>query len=120
MSEVVIVASRDELEAAVEKALRSVMPKIFIETQHKKDAHETDRLSISGAVDFLEREGAPTTRSTLYNLIYNRRIPFSKLGNRVVFSKKELLAWIEARTTRPADARAEAASRIARSAANRQ
>lgn len=120
MSEVVIVTSRDELEAAVEKALRSVMPKIFIETQHKKDVHETDRLSISGAVDFLEKEGVPTTRSTIYNWIFHRSIPFAKLGNRVVFSKKELLAWIEARTTRPEDARAEAASRIARSAANRQ
>lgn len=120
MSEVVIVTSRDELEAAVEKALHSVMPKIFIEAQRKKDVHETDRISVSDAVDFLEKEGAPTTRSTIYNLIYNRRIPFSKLGNRVVFSKKELLAWIEARTTRPADARAEAASRIAQSVAKRQ
>lgn len=58
MSEVVIVTSRDELEAAVEKALHSVMPKILVETQRKKDVYETDRLSISGAVDFLERGSA--------------------------------------------------------------
>ena len=58
MSEVVIVTSRDELEASVEKALHSVMPKILVETQRKKDVYETDRLSISGAVDFLERGSA--------------------------------------------------------------
>lgn len=120
MSEVVIVTSRDELEIAVEKALRSVMPKILVETPQKKDVCETDRLSIDGAVDFLEKEGVPTAKSTIYNWIYNRRIPFSKLGNRVMFSKSELRTWIESRTTRPEDARAEAASRIARSAANRQ
>ena len=42
----------------MEKALHSVMPKILVETQRKKDVYETDRLSISGAVDFLERGSA--------------------------------------------------------------
>jgi len=34
-------------------------------------------------------------RSTIYNYIYNRHIPFIKIGGRVVFDKADLIAWVE-------------------------
>ena len=61
-------------------------------------------------------KGIPTTRSTIYNWVFLKKIPFKKIGRRTVFSKKELLAWIESRTTLPEDRRAVAAARIAESA----
>lgn len=52
-----------------------------------------------GAVGcFLAEQGIPTTRATLYNLVYKEAIPYKKFGRRTVFSKRELLAWIESRT----------------------
>jgi excisionase family DNA binding protein len=33
--------------------------------------------------------------STLYNLVSQRRIPNSKKGKRLYFSRKELFAWVE-------------------------
>jgi excisionase family DNA binding protein len=34
-------------------------------------------------------------RSTIYNYIYNRHIPFIKIGGRVVFDKEDLIKWME-------------------------
>lgn len=65
---------------------------------------------------FLTAQGIPTTRASLYNLVYKNTIPHKKFGRRTVFSKKELLAWIESRTVRPEDKRTAAALRIAESA----
>jgi excisionase family DNA binding protein len=37
-------------------------------------------------------------RSTIYEYIHYRKIPFCKIGERVVFSKSELDKWIKKRT----------------------
>ncbi|MFR2062851.1 MAG: hypothetical protein ACLS37_13805 [Alistipes sp.] len=43
-------------------------------------------------------------------------MPYKKVGRRIVFSKKALLAWVDSRTVRPEDKRTAATLRIAESA----
>ena len=73
-------------------------------------------MNVEDAARFLTEQGIPTTRATLYNLVYKNTIPHKKFGRRTVFSKKELREWIEQRTVRSEDKRSAAALRIAESA----
>lgn len=75
-----------------------------------------DTMTTDQVLPFLFELGLPTTKKTLYNWIFRNVIPFRRIGRRVVFSRKELLAWIESRTVRPEDKRSAAALRIAESA----
>jgi len=38
------------------------------------------------------------SKATLYNYVYKRRIPFHKVGGRVLFIFEELDMWIEKQT----------------------
>lgn len=38
------------------------------------------------------------SKATLYNYVYKRKIPFHKVGSRVLFIYEELDAWIEKQT----------------------
>lgn len=84
--------------------------------RRKNEPVETDGMTVEDAARFLTEQGIPTTRATLYNQVYKNTIPHKKFGRRTVFSKKELLTWIEARTVHSDDRRTAAALRIAESA----
>jgi excisionase family DNA binding protein len=49
------------------------------------------------------------SKSTLYNYVYMRKIPFHKIGNRVIFIFDELDAWIEEQTKAKNEGREELA-----------
>ena len=55
-----------------------------------KRTEPADQLSLTEACKLLNR-----TPSWLYKETMHKRIPFSKFGSRLIFSRKELLAWIE-------------------------
>ena len=93
----------------------AILPKLA-DFRRKNEAVETDGMTVEDAARFLTAQGIPTTRASLYILVYKNTIPHKKFGRRTVFSKKELLAWIESRTVRPEDKRTAAALRIAESA----
>ncbi|WP_300904689.1 helix-turn-helix domain-containing protein [uncultured Alistipes sp.] len=119
MDNSIIVTTPAQLRELVAEQIGAILPKLA-DFRRKNEPVESDGMTAEAAARFLTEMGIPTTRASLYNLVYKEAIPYRKFGRRTIFSKKELRAWIDARTTRPADARAEAASRIARSAANRQ
>lgn len=75
---------------------------------------EPDILKIDQALNFLSLQGWPTTKQTIYNLVFKKEIPYRKVGRRVIFSRKELLQWIESRTVRPAS-KSDAALALANS-----
>lgn len=104
-----------ELRSIVADEVAAILPKLA-DFRRKNEPVEIDNLSVEEAVRFIAEQGIPTTRSTIYNWVFLKKIPFKKIGRRTVFSKKELLAWIESRTTLPEDRRAVAAARIAKSA----
>lgn len=115
MDNTVIVTTPAELRAIVADEVAAILPKLA-DFRRKNEPVETDGLTVEAAARFLTKQGIPTTRATLYNLIYKNTIPHKKFGRRTIFSKKELLQWIETRTVRPEDKRTAAALRIAESA----
>lgn len=111
----IIITTPAELRSIVADEVAAILPKLA-DFRRKNEPVETDKLTVEDATRFLIEQGIPTTRATLYNLVYKNTIPYKKFGRRTVFSKKELLQWIETRITCPADKRADAVSRIAESA----
>lgn len=115
MDESVIVTTPAQLQSIISDAVNAILPKLA-DFRRKNEPVETDRINVEDAARFLTEQGIPATRSTIYNLVYKNSIPHKKFGRRTLFSKKELLAWIESRTVRPDDKRTAAALRIAESA----
>lgn len=115
MNNTVIVTTPAQLREIVADEVAAILPKLA-DFRRKNEPVETDGMNIEGAARFLTGQGIPTTRATLYNLVYKNSIPHKKFGRRTVFSKKELLAWIESRTVHSEDRRTAAALRIAESA----
>lgn len=115
MNDPVIVTTPAQLQSIISDAVNAILPKLA-DFRRKNEPVETDGMTVETAARFLTEQGIPTTRATLYNLVYKNTIPHKKFGRRTVFSKKELLAWVESRTTRPEDKRTAATLRIAESA----
>ena len=83
-----------------------------------KEKPTPDTLCVESAVQFLTNQGLPITKSTLYGYVFYKTIPFRKIGRRTVFSRKELLQWLENRTTRP-ETKSDAALRLSENARKR-
>lgn len=115
MDNTIIITSPAQLQTIISDAVNAILPKLA-DFRRKNEPVETDGMNVDAAARFMTEQGIPTTRATLYNLIFKESIPYKKFGRRVVFSKRELLAWIEARTEHREDRRAAAALRLAESA----
>lgn len=111
----IIVTSPDELRAMISDAIQEVLPKLA-NFRRKNEQIETDNLTVEQAAIFLREQGSPIKRETIYALAFRKKIPYRKVGRRTVFSKRELMEWIESRTTRPDEVKSEAVLQIARSA----
>lgn len=111
MDNTVIVTTPAQLQTIISDAVNAILPKLA-DFRRKNEPVEADGMNVEDAVRFMTEQGIPTTRATLYNLVYKEAIPYKKFGRRTVFSKKELLSWIESRTVRSGDRRAAAALRI--------
>lgn len=119
MDNTVIVTTPEQLREIIGGEVAAILPKLA-DFRRKNEPVETDGMTVEDAARFLTEMGIPTTRASLYNLIYKKAVPFRKFGRRTVFSKKELSAWIDERTTRPGDEVSAAALRIASSAQKRK
>lgn len=119
MDDQVIVTTPAQLQSIIGEAVGTIIPKLA-DFRRKNEAVETDGMTVEEAARFLTEQGIPTTRASLYNLVYKNAVPYRKFGRRTIFSKRELLAWMEERMTRPSDSRTQAAMRIAASARNKK
>lgn len=115
MNDSVIVTTPAQLQSIISDAVNAILPKLA-DFRRKNEPVETDGMTVEAAARFLTEQGVPTTRATLYNLVYKNTIPYKKVGRRTVFSKKELLTWIDSRTVHSEDRRAAAVARLAESA----
>ena len=114
MDNTVIVTTPAQLQSIITDAVNAILPKLA-DFRRKNEPVETDGVN-SGDALLGQEPGGPTTRATLYNHIHKNTIPYKKVGRRIVFSKKALLAWVDSRTVRPEDKRTAATLRIAESA----
>lgn len=112
MDNTVIVTTPAQLQTIISDAVNAILPKLA-DFRRKNEPVETDGMNAEAAARFLTEQGIPTTRATLYNLVYKEAIPYKKFGRRTVFSKQELLTWIESRTITRGYRREAAARRLA-------
>ncbi len=119
MEDQVIVTTPAQLQSIIGEAVGAIIPKLA-DFRRKNEAVETDGMTVEEAARFLTEQGIPTTRASLYNLVYKNTVPYRKFDRRTIFSKRELLAWMEERMPRPSDGRSQAALRIAASARNKK
>jgi ribulose kinase len=115
MNNTIILTTPDQLQRYIGQAVEAIIPKLA-DFRRRNEAKQTDNLTLTEAIDYLAELGAPTTKSAIYNLTFRGMIPHRKIGRRTIFSRRELAEWVESRTHRPEDAKAEAVRRIAQSA----
>ena len=113
----IIVTTPEQLQTTIEAAVS----KAFQANTNKPTTPENienDNLTIEEAAAFLNDNGCKITVQTIYTKKLQGKIPCSKIGSRLVFSKKALLAWIERHTVSNIKTRSESASDLAKSAKN--
>lgn len=87
MNEIVVIEKK-ELIQLIKNTFRELMP------VHEKK-QEKQKLSMSEAVGYLNEIGFEMTKSTMYKLTADGKIPFAKYGKRNIFDRKELEKWIK-------------------------
>jgi len=105
----IIVTSEETLRTIVAEAVAEAIPKTA------PTAEPPDTIALPTAYQLLTDHGYPTSRAKIYKLTSSGQMPHRKYGNKLVFSRRELLAWAEGQTRAIGD-RSEAALILARSA----
>ena len=94
----IIVATAEQLERVVMQALAKVLP-----VKEEKSGSLPDTCSLVQAIAFLQDNGYQLSKSKLYKLTSLGQIPFRYFGRRLIFSRKELLEWVEGQTLSKGD-----------------
>jgi len=84
-----------------ERFIKDAVREANASTIKESEPEPSDRLNVDQACQLLNR-----TRSWLFKKTMLKEIPYSKFGSRLVFSRKDLQAWMEQRTVpvlNPAD-----------------
>ena len=85
----IILTTPEELRAIVSETVSQSLAGF---TQPR---NEPDNLTPDVAVEVLERHGFLISKARLYKLTAKKEVPFRKYGNKLLFSRKELLTWAE-------------------------
>ncbi|NDW09926.1 helix-turn-helix domain-containing protein [Dysgonomonas sp. 520] len=88
----IIVTTPDELRCIIEDVIKNHYPK-----ESKKEIPEN--LSLDDTLSFLKENGFPTSKAQIYKLTSLNKIPYGKYGNKLVFSKNEILEWAKKQVT---------------------
>jgi hypothetical protein len=105
----IIVTEENKLRAIVQEEVS----KLFNARQEPKT--EIDTMTLSAALAMLAEYGYILSKAKLYKLTASGGIPFRKFGQKLVFSRKDILSWAE-NQTKPKNDRSEVIRTIARSA----
>ena len=90
MNEPIIITTPAELRSIVADEVAAILPKLA-DFRRKNEPVEIDNLSVEEAVRFIAEQGIPTTRSTIYNWVFLKKIPFKKLDAARCFPKRSFL-----------------------------
>ncbi len=88
MGEVVIITSRDDLKALLKEIIMEIRPLSESSKSH------SDLVGCDDLIAFFAENGYKTSKSQIYKLTRSRAIPFMKVGNKLLFSKLELMNWL--------------------------
>lgn len=90
-----VFTSKEELMEIVREAVSD----IFQKKQEQKPIIDT--IDFNSTLKMVNELSYKMTKSQLYKLTSQGEIPHMKFGNKLVFSKKEILEWLRNKTTRP-------------------
>ena len=84
----VIVTTPEELVSLIEGCLRKHL--------RREPVQETlpEHLSLDGAIAYLNGNGFLTSKTKIYRLTSQNKIPYMKYGKQLVFSRKLLHEWM--------------------------
>jgi len=105
----IILTTPDELRAIVSEAISGAIPK------PSSNPSPIDTITLTDALELLKEHGYPTSKAKIYKLTSAGDIPCKTYGNKLVFSRKELLLWAE-NQTKPRHDSSKISLTIARSA----
>jgi hypothetical protein len=81
----IILTTPEELRAIVSEAVAGVLPK------NASGKSLIDSITLTDALELLREHGYPTSKAKVYKLTSTGEIPCKRYGNKLVFSRKELL-----------------------------
>jgi hypothetical protein len=105
----IILTTPEELRAIVSEAVAGILPK------NASGKSLIDSIALMDALELLREHGYPTSKAKVYKLTSTGEIPCKRYGNKLVFSRKELLQWAESQT-RPQNDLGNISLTLARSA----
>ena len=88
----IILTTPDELRAIVSEALSGMIPKAASTNS------QIDTITLNDVLELLREHGYPTSKAKIYKLTSAGTIPCKVYGNKLVFSRKEILEWAENQT----------------------
>jgi hypothetical protein len=105
----IIVTTPEELRAIVREAVSALLP------DKNEPVMQVDSITLNDALELLCQYGFPTSQAKMYKLTSAGEVPCRTYGNKLVFSRKELLRWAEDQT-KPKHDRTVSTQTLARSA----
>jgi hypothetical protein len=103
----------DDLQQAFKNCLREAINE-FKELPLQPEL--PDNMGIDEAVIFLNQNGTPYKKSQIYKGTSNGSIPVRKFGKKLVFSRKQLRAWLDKQTVQKVTSSQIMAQHLAREA----
>lgn len=84
----IVVTSAEELKAIIRDVLSE-------QTEPTTTGVQSDNISLNKAIELLNEWGYPTSKAKVYKLTSTNTLPCRKYGNKLIFSRKELLKWVD-------------------------
>lgn len=84
----IVVTSAEELKAIIRDVLSE-------QTEPTATGVQSDNINLSKAIELLNELGYPTSKAKIYKLTSTGAIPCRKYGNKLIFSRVELLKWVD-------------------------
>lgn len=88
----IILTTSEELRAIISEEVSKAFPMVSTPKELP------DTITLDTAIQVLEEYGYPTSKAKIYKLTSTGSMPFRKYGNKLVFSRKELILWADSQT----------------------
>lgn len=105
--EIVTSLSRAELQQIITESLN----KCLSDNLSALQPQVPDRCGLKEAAEI-----TGLSRGTIYKMTSSGRLPHTKFGNKLVFSRRQLADWLEQHTTEPIDPRVKITKKLQESA----
>lgn len=84
----IVVTSAEELKAIIRDVLAE-------QSEPTATGMQSDNISLNKTIELLNELGYPTSKAKIYKLTSTGVLPCQKYGNKLIFSRMELLKWVE-------------------------